>query len=262
MSVEATRTGVLGQILQHKRAEVAELRGRRFPSGFSARPVDLSRERAGKLHLLTEIKFRSPSAGQLSTQLSVEQRAKVYEAAGASLISVLCDARYFDGAYEHLARARASCELPLLCKEFIIDEVQLDAALAHGADAVLLIVRCLGQESLTHLVRASQQRGLTPLVEVHGPHEAQRALDAGAELVGVNARDLDTLQMNAPQARQVLESLPSSVTAVHLSGVQTADDLREHKRTRADGVLIGEVLMRQADPRALLSELSAAARDR
>lgn len=253
--------GVLDQILQQKDDEVLALRGRRLVPSFTPRPVCLSRDQAGKLHLLTEIKFRSPSAGPLSTTLSVEQRARAYEAAGASMLSILCDTRFFDGSFEHLTRARNSCELPLLCKEFIIDEVQLDAALAYGADAVLLIVRCLAEERLHRLIVASHERGLTPLVEVHGPSESLRAIDAGADLIGVNARDLDTLSMNAAQAKQVLESLPSGTTALHLSGVHSVQDILDHKRTRADGVLIGEVLMREDDPTGKLSAFAAAARD-
>ena len=112
---------------------------------FSLRRAD------GRLKLITEIKFRSPSAGALSTVLSVTERARAYQRAGASMISVLCDTSFFDGAFAHLAEARAACELPLLCKEFVIDESQLDAAVAYGADAVLLIVRCLSEERLNEL---------------------------------------------------------------------------------------------------------------
>ncbi len=250
--------GVLQEILAHKREELPALRQRRLPRGLAPRPVELRRD--GQLSLITEIKRRSPSAGQLSTQLSVEQRAQVYSECGASLISVLCDERFFDGHYEHLQRARDACPTPLLCKEFVIDECQLDAAAAYGADAVLLIVRCLGEAELPRLIQASIERGLTPLVEVYQAHEAQRAVDAGATLIGVNARDLDTLEMDAERAAQVLDALPPQVTRAHLSGVKTPDNVAALRGRAVDAALIGEVLMRQDDPRQLLDSLVQAAR--
>jgi indole-3-glycerol phosphate synthase len=212
------------------------------------------------LRLIAEIKRRAPSAGALSEVLSVAARAKAYEAAGADVISVLCDARYFGGAYEHLSEARAATKLPLLCKEFVVDEVQLDAARAFGADLVLLIVRCLTPAELTRLVAAARARGLEPLVEVHAPSEVPLALEAGARLVGVNARDLETLKLDLEQARAVLRSLPESVVKLHLSGLRTPEQVADVARTPVDAALIGECLMRQDDPTALLTSLVAAAR--
>jgi indole-3-glycerol phosphate synthase len=150
--------------------------------------------------LISEIKRRSPSAGALSTRLSVAERAAAYERAGASMLSILCDSHFFDGSYEHLREARAATRLPLLCKEFVVDEVQLDVARAFGADAVLLIVRCLSAERTVELVRAARERELVPFVEVATEDELGIALSAGADLVGVNAADLDTLQMDAARA--------------------------------------------------------------
>jgi len=184
-------SGVLARILQQKQTEVAALRGQKLPAPPGPRPFSLRRV-DGKVQLITEIKFRSPSAGPLSTALSVAERARAYEAGGASMLSVLCDARFFDGAFTHLAEARAACSLPLLCKEFVIDELQLDAALAYGADAVLLIVRCVSPERLPVLIRAARDRGLEPFVEIVSDEEASLALDSGATLIGVNARDLDS----------------------------------------------------------------------
>ncbi len=250
--------GLLSDILTNKREELDSL-PEAPGDGFSPRPVELSRTRTGRLSLITEIKLRSPSAGKLSSALSVAERAKAYEAGGASMLSVLCDQKFFDGSYAHLAEARRACSLPLLCKEFIIDERQLDCAVTHGADAVLLIVRCLSQPELVHLVRASEARGLTPLVEVHGSDESQRARAAGARLIGVNSRDLDTLEMDAERATRVLQELPSEITAVHLSGIKTADDVRRQWGTRADALLIGETLMRLDEPLAALQQLHDAA---
>jgi len=175
------------------------------------------------------------------------------------MISVLCDASFFDGSFEHLALARSACGLPLLCKEFVIDECQLDAAVAYGADAVLLIVRCLSRERLVALVHAARQRQLEPFVEIVSDEESKAAVDAGATLIGVNARDLDTLQMDAARPARLLAELPSSATRVHLSGIAQPDDVRRVWASQADAALIGEALMREADPEARLRSLVAAA---
>ncbi len=275
-------TGTLDRIVAHKRQQIAvwraqgdlwqrqaaEVRQHLSASAepWSPRPIHLKRsiDASGKaespLHLLTEIKLRSPSAGPLSRALSVAERAQCYEACGASLISVLCDEQFFDGSYAHLTEARQACSLPILCKEFVLDEVQLDRAVAFGADAVLLIVRCLTDEELQRLLRAATERSLTALVEVHTPSESERALRAGSRVVGVNARDLNTLEMDAERARRILDELPQEVTAVHLSGIKSPEDVRATRDGRADAALIGETLMRQDDPSELLSDLVAAAR--
>ncbi len=251
---------MLAKIIETKRAELPELRKRPLPAPPPLRPVQLKRAAGAPLALITEIKLRSPSAGPLSTVLSVAERARAYEAGGASMLSVLCDREYFDGDYSHLSEARAASSLPILCKEFVIDESQLDAARAYGADAVLLIVRCLSPEQLARLLGAAAERGLTVLTEIHAPEEAQVALDAGARLIGVNARDLDTLQLDAARAERVLSELPSHVTRLHLSGIKDEAQVQRCARSAVDAALIGEVLMRLADPQPLLSRLAAAAR--
>lgn len=253
--------GVLSDILTQKERELPALRQRRLPPPPPRRPVALGRvQNAGKLSLITEIKFRSPSAGKLSTALSVAERAAAYERAGASMLSVLCDAPFFDGDYEHLAQARAVTTVPLLCKEFVIDAAQLDAARAFGADAVLLIVRCLSPQQTRALVAAAKSRELVPFVEVATEEELAVALDAGAELIGVNARDLDTLVMDAERAARVLSAIPDHVVRVHLSGLAQAADVRRIRESRADAALVGEILMRADDPAPLLGSLVAAAR--
>jgi indole-3-glycerol phosphate synthase len=252
------RTGVLARILAKKREELPNLRRLKLPDAPVPRPFSLQRS-SGKIQLIAEIKFRSPSAGPLSTVLSAAERAVAYERGGASMISVLCDSSFFDGAFAHLAEARAASKLPLLCKEFVIDEIQLDAALAYGADAVLLIVRCLNPDRLTVLVEAARARQLEAFVEIATADEAKLALDAGATLIGVNARDLDTLEMDAQRVAQILAALPGSVTRVHLSGIAGTGDVRRVAESPADAALIGETLMRQADPEALLRSLVLAA---
>lgn len=258
--------GLLDRILAHKRAELAELQRLPLPEPRERRALDLRRVLTasggrGPLHLIAEIKRRSPSAGQLSTRLSVAERAASYARSGASMLSVLCDRQFFDGSFDHLREARAACDLPLLCKEFVIDERQLLLARAFGADAVLLIVRCLSRPEFGRLFERTRELDLVPFVEVATSEEASLALDCGATLIGVNARDLDTLVIDREQARDVLQRLPDHVTKVHLSGVTSAEAVREVHGSRADAALIGEVLMRQDDPTELLSEFAAAARN-
>lgn len=251
--------GVLDRILAQKREDVARLRAERLPAPPSARPLDLARPAGAPLRLIAEIKHRSPSAGPLSTALSVAERARRYEQAGARMVSVLCDETFFGGGFAHLREAREACALPLLCKEFVVDEVQLDAAQAFGASGVLLIVRCLTPERLATLVSEARARGLTPFVEVATEEEGDVALAAGATLIGVNARDLDTLEMQPERARAVLDSLPEGVVKAHFSGLSKPEHVRAASETGADAALIGEVLMRADDPLPVLSSLVDAA---
>ncbi len=252
--------GRLSQILAQKHSELAPLRARAMPTPPERRSVALSRaDNAGRLSLITEIKRRSPSAGQLSTVLGIAERAAAYERAGATMLSVLCDAHFFDGDYQHLVEARAVTTVPLLCKEFVIDEIQLDAARAFGADAVLLIVRCLTPVRTAELIQAARARGLVPFVEVVTEEELSVALDSGAELIGVNARDLDTLVLDAARAARVLAAIPSGITRVHLSGLSKPEDITRLKASGADAALVGEALMRADDPEPLLRTLAEAA---
>ena len=162
----------LAQILAAKRSEISLMRGRKLAAPPDLRPCDLKRFPRQPIRVLAEIKFKSPSAGLLSSHLSVAERAASYERAGASVVSVLCDEQFFGGSYEHLAIAKQACGLPILCKEFVLDEVQLDWARAFGADAVLLIARCMSRDELERLHLAAIERGLVPLVEVATLDEA------------------------------------------------------------------------------------------
>jgi indole-3-glycerol phosphate synthase len=256
---------VLQDILAQKARELPALERSR-PTDLTLLPTPrnvlqvLRRSAEDPLRLVCEHKRKSPSAGPLSTQLSVEERCVSYAAAGASMISVLCDSVFFDGAYDHLRRARAALDAagfatPLLAKEFIIDAVQLAHARAHGADAALLIARILPAPRLGQLVDAALALGLTPIVEVVSPKELELTLRTQAQVIGVNARDLDTLQMDAERAQQVLAAIPSDLVACHFSGIAGAADVRRVAAGRADAALVGEALMRQDDPTAMLSEM-------
>jgi indole-3-glycerol phosphate synthase len=251
---------VLDAILRTKRAEIDTLvvRAERVPP----RPGSVVQAllRKDRLRLISEIKHKSPSAGPLSTALSAGDRALAYARAGASMISVLCDREFFGGGWEHLIEARtaldrASLATPLLAKEFILDERQLEQAAACGADAALLIVRIVEYDRLPALVDKARTLGLEPLVEIVNEDELSAAIDAGAKVIGVNARDLDTLGMDATRTARVLAAIPDDVVAVHLSGLKTPADVRRIAETKVDAALIGEALMREDDPTALLKAM-------
>jgi indole-3-glycerol phosphate synthase len=263
---------VLAKIVAEKRAEIA--RGMPAPAvSLARRPIDVaprlarSASSAGPLRLVTEIKFKSPSAGPLSRTLSAGERAVAYAEAGATMISVLCDRPFFDGSYADLLAARQALDLtghdvPLLAKEFVLDPSQIACAAAHGADSVLLIVRLLDQATLGSLVASARAAGLEPLVEVVSDAELGMALEANARLVGVNARDLDTLGMDAAHASRIVAAIPRDRVALHLSGIRDEATVTDVARGRADAALLGEALMREDDPRPLLRRLVRAAADR
>jgi indole-3-glycerol phosphate synthase len=265
---------LLDDIVAHKRAslpalsEALERRTNQHEPLPVPRPVDLLRGEHDALFLCAEHKRKSPSGGLFDATLTLEERVVAYARAGARLVSVLTDEPYFAGSFEDLARARAALgseeslasSTRLLAKEFVVDPLQVRAARAFGADAVLLIVRLLDDAALDRSMAEARASGLTALVEVTSEHELARALSVGAKLVGVNARDLDTLTMDAARAARVLAQIPADVAAVHLSGLKTPAEIAALAEGRADAALIGETLMRAADPRPLLEAMAEAAR--
>jgi indole-3-glycerol phosphate synthase len=260
----------LEAILESKRREIEALRARpaRGPAALASRaPLDvfaaLRRGQRDALRLIAEVKLKSPSAGPLSRALDCPSRALAYAAGGVAMVSVLCDGPFFDGSFEELAAARAALDaaglaVPLLAKEFVLHDVQIAAAREHGADAVLLIARIVSRPLLRELADAARGRGLEPFVEVVDEAELDAAVYAGARVVGVNARDLDTLAMDAERAARVLARIPGDAVAVHLSGVKDEAGVRTIAAGRADAALVGEALMREDDPRPLLARLTAA----
>lgn len=255
---------LLAEILASKRREVEALRAQQQqqqPRTRSTRePLDvvgaLRRGPGDPLRLIAEVKLGSPSAGRLSRALSPGDRARAYAESGAAMVSVLCDAPFFDGSWTHLGESRQRAEgVPILAKEFVIDERQVQMARDSGADAVLLIARIVDARRLAELADAARDERIEPLVEVVDERELEAAMAVDARVVGVNARDLDSLAMDAARAARVLAAVPRDVVAVHLSGLRDADDVRRVAATRADAALVGEALMRQDDPRALLREM-------
>jgi indole-3-glycerol phosphate synthase len=207
--------------------------------------------------VIAEIKRRSPSAGEIRRRErgDVAQLATAYVAGGAAAISVLCDGPGFGGCALDLRRAAGAVSVPILFKEFVLDEVQLDLACAAGASMALLIVRALTNERLHGLVRGAYERGLAPVVEAANADEVRIALETSAEIVGVNARDLGTFRIDKAAPARALASIPADRIAIHMSGVHGAPDLREIAAGRADAVLVGESLMRAPDPTRKLREL-------
>ena len=263
-------SGVLTAIVESKRREIHGLEHRtcyaRIPAGPRGQVAKALRRAKGEpLRLIAENKRRSPSAGELSAALTAAERAVRYAEAGASMVSVLCDGPFFGGSWDDVVEVRKALVaqghgIPVLAKEFVIDERQLREAAACGADAVLLIARILDASLLAKLLAQSTTLGLEAVVEVATEEELAWAVTAGASIIGVNARDLDTLVMDAGRADRVLAAIPAAAVPLYLSGLKAPADVERVAATRAHGALIGETLMREDDPAALLRSLVSAAR--
>jgi indole-3-glycerol phosphate synthase len=207
--------------------------------------------------VIAEFKRRSPSAGTLRDGADLATLVAAYERGGASALSVLTEQPNFGGALTDLTGARGLVRLPVLRKDFIVDEYQLLEARAAGADAVLLIVAALDDEALASLHSAAAALALDVLVEVHDREEVARALDAGAELVGVNNRDLRDFSVDVGRTSRLREAIPSGVAVVSESGIASAEQLRVLEGEGVDAVLVGETLMRAENPEQALRELTA-----
>lgn len=253
---------ILDQIIVWKRQEVAEVR-RRIPLETieeAARSAPPCRDFAGALRrpgitLIAEFKRRSPSRGDILPDGDPAAVARVYHDAGAGALSVLTDARYFGGSMEDLACAREAVPLPCLRKEFIIDPVQVFEARAGGADAILLIVRVLDDRMLRTLLETAGAIGLAALVETHSEEEVHRALDAGAQIIGINNRDLDTLSMDLETTMRLRPLVPGPVLLVSESGIRTREDVQRLEDGGVDAVLVGESILTSGDPGRKIREL-------
>ncbi|MDR3069226.1 MAG: indole-3-glycerol phosphate synthase TrpC [Cellulomonas sp.] len=213
---------------------------------------------ADAVTIIAEVKRSSPSAGALAQIDDPAALAAEYESGGAAVVSVLTEQRRFGGSLADLDQVRARVDVPVLRKDFVVEPYQVWEARAHGADLVLLIVAALEQTVLISLVERVHSLGMTALVEVHDTEEVARAVDAGARVIGVNARNLKTLQVDRTTFAQVAPAVPSGVVAVAESGVRGTHDVVEYARAGADAVLVGEVLVTGGDPRQSVAELVAA----
>lgn len=204
--------------------------------------------------VIAEVKFASPSAGVIraKTPRAGIELGLAYQAGGAAAVSVLADYPGFRGSPLEVRRVANAVHVPVLFKEFVLDELQLDLARAMGASMVLLLVRALSPARLSAMVRATRALGLEPVVEAADAAELAIALETEATIVGVNARDLRTFTLDVDAASRVIESIPEDRISVFMSGIRSDDDFRAIARTRADAVLVGEGLAREADPAACL----------
>jgi indole-3-glycerol phosphate synthase len=258
--------GRLEEILTSTRSGLPALQRRRgalerdLEGTSPTRPSFRSALLGSTVSIIAEMKRRSPSAGTIREDLDPGDRARLYSRNGASAISVLTDGPYFGGSMEDLRTAADNCSLPILRKDFILDEVQILEARAAGASAVLLIVRVLGPAHLGTLLRFSAQLGMDALVEVHTPAELDQALQSEARIVGINSRDLDTFAIDLGAAWQLLGQVPSDRIAVAESGIAARKDVCRAADAGADAVLVGTALSGSSSPEPLLRELSSVPR--
>ena len=256
---------VLDEIIDGVRADLAEREtatpltdvkeaARRAPEAIDPMPAF----RAAGVSVIAEVKRSSPSKGALAAISDPAALAGDYQAGGASTISVLTEQRRFGGSLADLRAVRAAVDIPVLRKDFIVTSYQLWEARAAGADLALLIVAALDQNQLECLIDRAGSIGLTALVEVHDEEEVDRALDAGATLIGVNARNLKTLDVDRDTFARLAPRIPDDVVRVAESGVRGPHDVFEYAKQGADVVLVGETLVRGKDPRTAVADLVAA----
>ena len=207
------------------------------------------------ISLIAEMKRASPSKGPIRPDATVTDIVRAYEAAGASACSVLTEPHWFGGSLDDLVEARAACDLPLLRKDFIVDPYQLAEARLAGADAVLLIVAALDPADLTSLQDQAGEIGLDCLVEVHDEDELETALECGAEIIGVNNRNLQTLDVDPDTALRLLVDAPAGSIVVAESGITSNADVQRLEEAGVDAILVGEALMREDDPAAAVHAL-------
>ncbi len=260
--------GILASIVQTKRDELDALRPRRreLERAALAAPAPRGMEAALRsgdhVSVIAECKRRSPGAGEIRPGLDAAALTRSYETAGAKALSVLTDLRYFGGGLDDLVAARAATDLPVLRKDFTLDPLHVLEARAAGADAVLLIVRILGDALLRSLHALAGELGMAALVEAHDAAEVDRALGAGATLLGVNNRDLATFTTDLETTLRLLAAVPPQVAVVSESGIRTRDDVVLLAGAGVDAILVGETLLRAPDPGAAVGMLTGVTRGR
>lgn len=265
-SSEARTGNILDRIVTTKRAEVAALVGREAEVRQRAREAPHPRDFRGALtepdtvSLIAEVKRRSPGAGAIDPSLDPLRQARCYEDGGARALSVLTDGTYFQGSLDDLAQVRDVASLPVLRKDFTIDELQIWEARGAGADAILLIVRILEDERLRAFRQLAEELGMAALVEAHDGREVERALGSGARILGVNNRDLSTFTTDLEVTMGLADRVPRNVVLVSESGISTRKQVARLGERGVDAVLVGEALVRAGDPELAARELSGVAR--
>ena len=256
---------VLDEIIDGVREDLAERQARVGLDELKERAARAPEARDGvaalrgdSVTVICEVKRSSPSKGALAAIADPAALAADYEAGGAAVISVLTEQRRFGGSLADLEAVRAKVDVPVLRKDFVVTAYQLWEARAYGADLVLLIAAALEQDALVSLVERAESIGLTPLVEVHDEEETERAVAAGAKIIGVNARNLKTLEVDRGNFGRVAPEIPGHIVKIAESGVRGPHDLIAYANDGADAVLVGESLVTGKDPRAAVADLVAA----
>jgi indole-3-glycerol phosphate synthase len=244
------------QDLQRRRALVGQDQFERMVALYTPKDFTSALRRPG-LAVIAEMKQRTPTMGVLAEDYSPADLAHVYTEGGAAAISVLTHMASFGGRPEHVMAARAATSLPILRKDFVTDPFEIAEARAAGADAVLLIVAALQPAQFADLMAVARSRGISALVEVHDEKETNSALEAGAQLIGVNHRDLRTFAVDLALTERLRKLIPTTVVVVAESGIRTPDDARRVYEAGANAILVGEALMRADDPAQRIRELTA-----
>jgi indole-3-glycerol phosphate synthase len=257
-----TPSGILAEIVETKRQEVADLRERAAALELEAhqrkvppRPFAKTLTDASPA-IIAEIKKASPSRGLLQPNFHPAFIGHAYEQGGAACLSVLTDKQYFQGSLQDMEAARAAVSVPVLRKDFTIDRLQIMEAAAHGADAILLIAAILDREELESLREFAHSLGMAALVEVHDADELAKAVDSGAEIIGVNNRDLQTFEVSLDTSLRLSYLMPSNTVRVSESGIHTRADIELLSGAGFSAFLVGESLMRSSNPTAALKTLS------
>ena len=254
---------ILDDIVARKKERLIELKSKSIQAELekaatlASKPRDFTAalERGGKPAVIAEIKKASPSAGEIRPNLKVAEIAASYERAGAAAISVITEEDFFQGKLRYLTEVKTAVSLPILCKDFIIDPIQVVAARAAGADALLLIAAILEQSSLLELLAMARDLSMASLVEVHNQEEMERVLTTDARIIGINNRNLRTFQVSLDTTFTLRPSVPSDRLVVSESGIQKQSDLQSLASAAVDAVLVGTSLMRAEDPGQKLREL-------
>jgi indole-3-glycerol phosphate synthase len=254
---------ILDDIVARKKERLIELKSKSIQAelekaaALASKPRDFAAalEQAGKPAVIAEIKKASPSAGEIRADFEVAEIAASYERAGAAAISVITEEDFFQGKLAYLTEVKTAVSLPILCKDFIFDPVQVLVARAAGADSLLLIAAILEQASLVALLTMARSLGMACLVEVHNQEEMERVLETDARIIGINNRDLRTFEVSLDTTFRLRPSVPSDRLVVSESGIQQQEDLHSLAASGVDAVLVGTSLMRAEDPGAKLREL-------
>jgi indole-3-glycerol phosphate synthase len=260
----ATRAApILERILESRRAAIARLKAEATAAGIARSaavapsPADFRATLvADHVTLIAECKERSPSGGWLQRRYDPVGLARRYVASGAAAVSVLTEPEFFGGSLDHLQAIRAAVQVPLLCKDFVVDPVQVIAARAAGADAVLLIVAILDDARLRDLLAVTRAHGMQALVEVHDEPDVERALQAEAAIIGINNRDLTTMRTDKETTARLRPLIPSGHVIVSESGIDRRSDIQTLERLSVNAALVGESLLRAPDLEAKVRELS------